>query len=145
MGIKCFRCRQDKVSHGHIRRVANHDVVWCVVQFFLVGFHILSNQRRKTKTKKQLIFSPKIFPCPDSQRKGLEKRFQLQKYISKPDRKKLAERLGLKDSQVMHTLLTAHFNFNGKVNLNYKTKAVEIKMHRNPFSECVPPFLYLFT
>ncbi|KAL1381070.1 hypothetical protein pipiens_001398 [Culex pipiens pipiens] len=36
---------------------------------------------------------------PDSQRKGLEKRFQLQKYISKPDRKKLAERLGLKDSQ----------------------------------------------
>ncbi|XP_055321322.1 homeobox protein 2 isoform X2 [Sitodiplosis mosellana] len=36
----------------------------------------------------------------DSQRKGLEKRFQMQKYISKPDRKKLAERLGLKDSQV---------------------------------------------
>ncbi|EDS42748.1 homeobox protein dbx [Culex quinquefasciatus] len=38
---------------------------------------------------------------PDSQRKGLEKRFQLQKYISKPDRKKLAERLGLKDSQIL--------------------------------------------
>lgn len=37
----------------------------------------------------------------DSQRKGLEKRFQMQKYISKPDRKKLAERLGLKDSQVI--------------------------------------------
>ncbi|TRY73806.1 hypothetical protein TCAL_09125 [Tigriopus californicus] len=36
----------------------------------------------------------------DYQRKGLEKRFQLQKYISKPDRKKLAEKLGLKDSQV---------------------------------------------
>ncbi len=36
----------------------------------------------------------------DFQRKGLEKRFQLQKYISKPDRKKLAEKLGLKDSQV---------------------------------------------
>lgn len=41
-----------------------------------------------------------LFPHTDSQRKGLEKRFQLQKYISKPDRKKLAERLGLKDSQV---------------------------------------------
>jgi len=39
-------------------------------------------------------------PLADSQRKGLEKRFQQQKYISKPDRKKLAERLGLKDSQV---------------------------------------------
>ena len=36
----------------------------------------------------------------DYQRKGLEKRFQVQKYISKPDRKKLAEKLGLKDSQV---------------------------------------------
>ncbi|CAD6227917.1 GSCOCG00012019001-RA-CDS [Cotesia congregata] len=36
----------------------------------------------------------------DTQRRGLEKKFQSQKYISKPDRKKLAERLGLKDSQV---------------------------------------------
>lgn len=36
----------------------------------------------------------------DFQRKGLEDRFQLQKYISKPDRKKLAEKLALKDSQV---------------------------------------------
>ncbi|GFT77266.1 homeobox protein DBX1-A [Nephila pilipes] len=36
----------------------------------------------------------------DAQRQGLEKRFQIQKYISKPDRKKLAEKLGLKDSQV---------------------------------------------
>ncbi|CAL4121720.1 unnamed protein product [Meganyctiphanes norvegica] len=36
----------------------------------------------------------------DFQRKGLEDRFQIQKYISKPDRKKLAEKLGLKDSQV---------------------------------------------
>ncbi len=36
----------------------------------------------------------------DSQRKGLEHAFVKQKYISKPDRKKLAARLGLKDSQV---------------------------------------------
>ncbi|XP_071955492.1 homeobox protein DBX1-B-like [Antedon mediterranea] len=36
----------------------------------------------------------------DAQRKGLEKKFQQQKYISKPDRKKLASKLGLKDSQV---------------------------------------------
>ncbi|XP_065571538.1 homeobox protein DBX1-like [Artemia franciscana] len=34
------------------------------------------------------------------QRRGLERRFQIQKYISKPDRKRLAEKLGLKDSQV---------------------------------------------
>ncbi|XP_028647230.1 homeobox protein DBX1-A [Erpetoichthys calabaricus] len=36
----------------------------------------------------------------DVQRKALEKMFQRQKYISKPDRKKLAAKLGLKDSQV---------------------------------------------
>lgn len=36
----------------------------------------------------------------DSQRKGLEAAFVKQKYISKPDRKKLAGRLCLKDSQV---------------------------------------------
>lgn len=36
----------------------------------------------------------------DSQRKGLEAAFLKQKYISKPDRKKLAARLSLKDSQV---------------------------------------------
>lgn len=38
----------------------------------------------------------------DLQRKALERTFQKQKYISKPDRKKLASKLGLKDSQV-HT------------------------------------------
>ncbi|KAM9807645.1 homeobox protein DBX1-B-like [Neosynchiropus ocellatus] len=36
----------------------------------------------------------------DLQRKALERTFQRQKYISKPDRKKLAAKLGLKDSQV---------------------------------------------
>ncbi|XP_055343961.1 homeobox protein ceh-30-like [Paramacrobiotus metropolitanus] len=36
----------------------------------------------------------------DLQRQRLEDRFQTQKYISKPDRKKLSETLGLKDSQV---------------------------------------------
>jgi hypothetical protein len=34
------------------------------------------------------------------QRKGLERQFEFQKYITKPDRKKLAARLGLKDAQV---------------------------------------------
>lgn len=37
----------------------------------------------------------------DQQRKGLEVAFLKQKYISKPERKKLAQRLGLKDSQVI--------------------------------------------
>lgn len=42
----------------------------------------------------------------DVQRKALEKMFQKQKYISKPDRKKLASKLGLKDSQVRFHLIS---------------------------------------
>jgi hypothetical protein len=45
----------------------------------------------------------------DAQRQGLEKRFQIQKYISKPDRKKLAEKLGLKDSQVSCVPFNRHY------------------------------------
>ena len=41
------------------------------------------------------------------QRRGLERRFQIQKYISKPERKKLAEKLALKDSQVKLFFLNA--------------------------------------
>lgn len=40
----------------------------------------------------------------DHQRKGLEIAFLKQKYISKPERKKLAQRLGLKDSQVRFSI-----------------------------------------
>ena len=36
----------------------------------------------------------------DVQRKTLERTFQEQKYIGKPERKKLAAKLGLKDAQV---------------------------------------------
>jgi hypothetical protein len=41
------------------------------------------------------------------QRRGLERRFQIQKYISKPERKKLAEKLALKDSQVRVCIIVA--------------------------------------
>lgn len=46
----------------------------------------------------------------DVQRKALEKMFQKQKYISKPDRKKLASKLGLKDSQVRARVNFKRFN-----------------------------------
>ncbi|KAF7267456.1 hypothetical protein GWI33_019293, partial [Rhynchophorus ferrugineus] len=49
----------------------------------------------------------------DLQRKGLERRFQIQKYISKPDRKKLAEKLGLKDSQREKEAAVAQLNRSG--------------------------------
>lgn len=56
---------------------------------------LLSSMRGKPRRGmlRRAVFS-------DAQRKGLEKMFQKQKYISKPDRKKLADKLGLKDSQV---------------------------------------------
>lgn len=59
------------------------------------AFSFLSNMRGKPRRGmlRRAVFS-------DMQRKGLEKMFQKQKYISKPDRKKLAAKLGLKDSQV---------------------------------------------
>jgi hypothetical protein len=51
--------------------------------------------RNKTRPRmlRRAVFS-------DQQRKGLEVAFLKQKYISKPERKKLAQRLDLKDSQV---------------------------------------------
>ena len=61
-------------------------------QMFHDSFHCFSGKPRRGMLRRA-VFS-------DYQRKGLEKRFQVQKYISKPDRKKLAEKLGLKDSQV---------------------------------------------
>ena len=42
----------------------------------------------------------------DQQRKGLEVAFLKQKYISKPERKKLAQHLSLKDSQVNRSMAT---------------------------------------
>lgn len=60
------------------------------------AFTFLSSMRGKPRRGmlRRAVFS-------DMQRKGLEKMFQKQKYISKPDRKKLAAKLGLKDSQVL--------------------------------------------
>ena len=40
------------------------------------------------------------------QRKGLEKRFEVQKYVTKPDRRQLAAMLGLTDAQVRRTAST---------------------------------------
>ncbi len=50
------------------------------------------------------------------QRKGLEKRFEIQKYITKPDRRQLAATLGLTDAQVkvwfqVSSLIFSHLFF----------------------------------
>lgn len=43
------------------------------------------------------------------QRKGLEKRFEIQKYVTKPDRKQLAAMLGLTDAQVRYVHVTVAY------------------------------------
>lgn len=48
---------------------------------------------RRKKTWSRAVFT-------SLQRRGLEKRFEVQKYVNKPDRKQLASALGLTDSQV---------------------------------------------
>ncbi|CAH0561029.1 unnamed protein product [Brassicogethes aeneus] len=51
-----------------------------------------------THNKRKRSWSRAVFS--NLQRKGLERRFQLQKYITKPDRRQLAATLGLTDAQV---------------------------------------------
>ncbi|XP_043206659.1 H2.0-like homeobox protein, partial [Amphibalanus amphitrite] len=57
----------------------------------LVAGRRLGARRKRTWTR--AVFT-------NLQRKGLEKRFTVQRYITKPERRKLAETLGLTDSQV---------------------------------------------
>ena len=56
-----------------------------------VGLGVGHGKRKKSWTR--AVFS-------HLQRKGLEKRFTIQKYITKPDRRLLAASLGLTDAQV---------------------------------------------
>lgn len=56
------------------------------------------NLNGSANVKRKRSWSRAVFS--NLQRKGLERQFEFQKYITKPDRKKLAARLGLKDAQV---------------------------------------------
>ncbi|XP_021353738.1 H2.0-like homeobox protein isoform X1 [Mizuhopecten yessoensis] len=51
------------------------------------------NQSKRKRSWSRAVFS-------NLQRKGLEKRFEVQKYVTKPDRRQLAAMLGLTDAQV---------------------------------------------
>ncbi|CAG5125408.1 unnamed protein product, partial [Candidula unifasciata] len=53
----------------------------------------LANQPKRKRSWSRAVFS-------NLQRKGLEKRFEVQKYVTKPDRRQLAAMLGLTDAQV---------------------------------------------
>lgn len=60
--------------------------------------HVGSQPKRK-RSWSRAVFS-------NLQRKGLEKRFEVQKYVTKPDRRQLAAMLGLTDAQVITDLRT---------------------------------------
>lgn len=57
-----------------------------------------TNNNNNNSNKRKRSWSRAVFS--NLQRKGLERRFQLQKYITKPDRRQLAATLGLTDAQV---------------------------------------------
>ncbi|RZC34193.1 Homeobox domain containing protein [Asbolus verrucosus] len=57
------------------------------------GLALNQNNNKRKRSWSRAVFS-------NLQRKGLERRFQLQKYITKPDRRQLAATLGLTDAQV---------------------------------------------
>ncbi|KAG5682106.1 hypothetical protein PVAND_011485 [Polypedilum vanderplanki] len=93
----------------------------------------LTSSATCASSKRKRSWSRAVFS--NLQRKGLERQFEFQKYITKPDRKKLAARLGLKDSQVKVWFqnrrmkwrsLTRTTNFNDK--LGNTTKSTELNV-----------------
>lgn len=69
---------------------------------FLVPVMTSSGKSRREGggTRRKRSWSRAVFSS--LQRKGLERRFSIQKYITKPDRRQLAATLGLTDAQVFY-------------------------------------------
>lgn len=67
----------------------------------MAGNANLGQQSKRKRSWSRAVFS-------QLQRKGLEIQFQIQKYITKPDRRKLAARLGLTDAQVSGTWIISN-------------------------------------
>ncbi|KAM9562370.1 H2.0-like homeobox protein isoform 1-T1 [Guaruba guarouba] len=61
-------------------------------------YAVLTKDTLPQTYKRKRSWSRAVFS--NLQRKGLEKRFEIQKYVTKPDRKQLAAMLGLTDAQV---------------------------------------------
>jgi len=66
-------------------------------------YAVLSKDTMPQTYKRKRSWSRAVFS--NLQRKGLEKRFEIQKYVTKPDRKQLAAMLGLTDAQVIGYLI----------------------------------------
>lgn len=77
--------------------------------FFLTHtgpYAVLTKDTMPQTYKRKRSWSRAVFS--NLQRKGLEKRFEIQKYVTKPDRKQLAAMLGLTDAQVCHHIENRH-------------------------------------
>lgn len=105
-----------------------------------VGLHH-PNGQVPSSGKRKRSWSRAVFS--NLQRKGLEKRFQMQKYITKPDRRQLAATLGLTDAQVSSRL---RFSFSSSVR-PVITVLVSAAFHRSltscferPRGVSAPPF-----
>ena len=70
----------------------------------LVNFRSTPSSPSSPACKKKRSWSRAVFS--NLQRKGLEKRFEVQKYVTKPDRRQLAAMLGLTDAQVSRKCVT---------------------------------------
>lgn len=78
--------------------------------YFTFFTAVVEREERVSIGKRKRSWSRAVFS--NLQRKGLEKRFQMQKYITKPDRRQLAATLGLTDAQVPTTMKKkCHFVF----------------------------------
>ncbi|KAF7278425.1 H2.0-like homeobox protein [Rhynchophorus ferrugineus] len=101
-----------KILSGHIYTNSNNDAIYSgqPIRPFATRPTIriamphgppsppISIQNNTGNSKRKRSWSRAVFS--NLQRKGLERRFQLQKYITKPDRRQLAATLGLTDAQV---------------------------------------------
>uniref|UniRef100_A0A336LNH3 CSON005633 protein n=1 Tax=Culicoides sonorensis TaxID=179676 RepID=A0A336LNH3_CULSO len=83
-------------------------------------FNIQVEQNGLSSEKRKRSWNRAVFS--NLQRKGLEKQFEIQKYITKPDRKKLAARLNLSDSQVKVWFQNRRMKERHKRNLSAKIK-----------------------
>ncbi|XP_077567071.1 H2.0-like homeobox protein isoform X1 [Stigmatopora nigra] len=97
---------QDTFPGSHQERICNGkkmlDVLFLMILFmfgpFIGPYAVLTKDTMPQTYKRKRSWSRAVFS--NLQRKGLEKRFEIQKYVTKPDRKQLAAMLGLTDAQV---------------------------------------------
>lgn len=97
-GFQSPLLRQNSFNHRReqaMTRALIHSPCFCLVAG---PYAVLTKDTMPQTYKRKRSWSRAVFS--NLQRKGLEKRFEIQKYVTKPDRKQLAAMLGLTDAQV---------------------------------------------